>query len=496
MDQIWSDATVTEDSLTQCIADIRRVIGDADRSIVRTIPRRGYLLADIRETGSATRTRTAPSGGTPSWYGWHRIASAASVAALVLLLLFLALRPEPMPRALPPLAPDRPSLAVLAFKATVPDPRSDLLAAGIATAIINELARNRDVRIIARDSSFALSGRNLSPHEIGTKLRVRYLVDGTAQRIGDQLTVAIQLIDTQDNTIAWADTFGAGANDIGGMQPAIVRRITASLHSGMRESGKQAILGRAPSDLDVYELTLRGLALKHQFNAEATREGRRELAEAIARDPNYAPPWSILGWLNITDILNQFSGEWGMGRIGEVVEQFNRAIQLDPNLSLAYQGLSRTITITGNLNEAHRLINRALELGPSDADNWLFLGTVRHQMGDAAGAVEAAEQALDLNPIRPSYYARHYSEILWGAGRYAEALEQSEDCLRKAPKFTHCVIFRVLALMRLGRETDARAHYQDAMARFPNFETSVRSIIPKPAPLAARYQADMQIAAH
>lgn len=487
MDHVWDDAAVTEDSLTQCIADIRRAIGDTDRAILRTIPRRGYLLTVEPDLAVIPDTAVSPRRRL----GWPYVAAFM----LALALLFLALRPDQPPRELPPLAPDRPSLAVMMFKAGIPDPKADLLAAGIATAIINELARNRDLRVIARDSSFALSGRTLAPHDIGAQLRVRYLVDGTAQRIGDRLTVAIQLIDTRDNTVAWADTFSASTDDIGAMQPAIVNRITTSLHSGMRESGKQAILGRAPRDLDVYERTLRGLALKHQFSVEATRQGRADLEAAIARDPNYAPAWSILGWLNITDILNQFSGEWGMARIDEVIGQFNRAIQLDPNLPLAYQGLSRTITFKGDLHEAHRLIRRALELGPSDADNWLFLGTVLHQMGDAAGAVRAAEQALDLNPIRPSYYARHYGEILWGAARYAHALEQSEDCLRKAPQFTHCEIFRILALMRLGRAEAARTRYRDAVARFANFETSVRAIIPKPPALATLYQADLRAAA-
>src|SRR4051812_36943948 len=98
---------------------------------------------------------------------------------------------------MPPKTPDRPSLAVLAFKPGIPSVQNEQTAVGLATEIINELARNRDLRVIARDSSFALSNRGLSPRDLGERLHVRYLVDGTAQRMGDRLTVAIQLIDTR-----------------------------------------------------------------------------------------------------------------------------------------------------------------------------------------------------------------------------------------------------------------------------------------------------------
>jgi TolB-like protein len=197
---------------------------------------------------------------------------------------------------MPPRTPDRPSLAVLPFKAGIPSVKNDLFAAGVATEIISELARNRDLRSIARDSSFTFGGHELSPREIGERLHVRYLVDGTAQRMRETLTVAVQLIDSLDGVVA----------------------------------------------------------------------------------------------------------------------QFNRAIELDPSLPVSYQGLSRTVTFKGDVDQALRLIRRALELGPGDADNMLFLGTVLHQKGDSAGAVRAAEDAIDLNLMRPVYYSRHCAEILWG----------------------------------------------------------------------------------
>ena len=141
----------------------------------------------------------------------------------------------------------------------------------------------------------------------------------------------------------------------------------------MREADKHVLLSRAPRDLDVYELTLRGIALKHQFNADAFQTGRSDLEEAIRRDPNYAPAWAYLAWLNAIDICMQISGEWPFTRVEEAIAQFRRAMELDPNLPAVYQGLSMTLAlITGDVSQAVSLARHGVELGPSDADGLLF----------------------------------------------------------------------------------------------------------------------------
>ena len=129
------------------------------------------------------------------------------------------------------------------------------------------------------------------------------------------------------------------------------RRIAASLRVSMREAEKQEVLGRAPRDLGVYELTLRG-AGKHRFNAEATRAAREDLEEAIRLDPHYAPAWTQLAWINLTDLWTQLTGEWHLSQIDEVVDQFRRAIELDPNLAKAYSGLGQAMKTKGDLVQA------------------------------------------------------------------------------------------------------------------------------------------------
>lgn len=440
--KVWDDVAVTEDSLTQCIADIRKAIGDDDRRILRNVPRKGYLLATGRTTAE-----------------------------------------------LPGRAPDRPSLAVIPFRSLTRSDDGDL-GCGVAGELVCELARNKDLRVIGRDSSFAVASQPMRAQDIAAQLGVRYLVEGSADRSKEILTVDVQLVDARDGSIAWGDRFEARAESVLEVQQAMAGRIAAHLVSGMKEVEKRAILGRAPLDFDVYELTLRGIARKHQFNAEAYDAGREDLNEAIQRDPNYAPAWAYLAWLNLIDTLLQLTGEWRPPRLGEVIAQFNRAIELDPSSPTAYQGLSQALIHAGDVAQAVRMGRRAVELGPSDADGLLFLGVALFEAGEIEEALDYAERALDLNPLRPSYYCFFHAMILWGNGMYEDALAESEECLRKAPNFSGADTYRVMALVGLGRLDEAKAELARYMAR----PEGLLILLPHPPELASRSMAALQAA--
>jgi TolB-like protein/Tfp pilus assembly protein PilF len=437
---VWSDACVTDDSLTQCIADIRKAIDDDCRRVVRTVPRKGYLLVPSQ----------------------RRVELASR-------------------------APDLPALAVMPFLSIGEEWGPLSLGGGVASEIINELARNRSLRLIGRDSSFALANQNLIAQELGEQLGARYLVEGTVQRVDGTLIVDVQLVDSRDGSIAWGDRFSANAPNVLQVQHEIASRIAGSLHAGIREVEKRTILGASPRDLDVYELTLRGIARKHQFNSEATRAGRADLEEAIRRDPNYAPAHAYCAWLNLIDILLGLTGEWGPSRLGEVIGQFNRAIELDSSLSPAHQGLSQALIHAGDLRQAVAVGHRGVELGPSDADALLFLAVALFESGQLGEALELADKAVELNPVRAPYYCFFHAMILWGHERYQEALGEFEECLRIAPNFRGAHTYCVMCLAGLRRLDEAR----QLLARLTASSGGLLVIPPKPPELASRALAQL-----
>jgi TolB-like protein/Tfp pilus assembly protein PilF len=438
--EVWGDVVVTDDSLTQCIADIRKAIGDQERRILRTVPRRGYLLV-----------------------------------------------PSQRRAELPTSTSDRPVIAVIPFTSPV-GAKGQALAVGVASEIINELARNRDLKIIGRDSSFALGSQPATAQELGERLGARYLVEGTAQRSKNMLVVDVQLVDARNGIIAWGDRFTAKAADIPRIQQLIVTRIAASLRISMHEAEKHSVLERAPQDLGVYERTLRG-ASKHQFNLQAARAAREDLEEAIRLDPNYALAWGYLAWINLTDIWVQLTGEWHFSRIDEVISQFRRAIELDPSRARAYGGLGQAMRTKGDLAQALALSQRAVQLGPSDPDNLLFYAVNLFETGDLSAATKVVEKALELHPLRPSYYSYFHAMILWGNKRFQEALDEADECLRQAPRFWPAEVYRTLALVGLGRLGEAKAQLAGSTSPALGFHSP-----PQSPELASRFLADLKAA--
>ena len=438
--EVWGDVVVTDNSLTQCIADIRKAIGDQEHRILRTVPRRGYLLVPSQRNAE-----------------------------------------------LPARTSDRPVLAVIPFT-SLASAKGQALAMGVASEIINELARNRDLKVIGRDLSFALGSQPATAQELGERLGARYLVEGTAQRSKNMLLVDVQLVDSRNGIIAWGDRFSAKAADIPRVQRLIATKIAASLRVNIRAAERQGVLGRAPQDLGVYELTLRGIS-KYQFNPEAIQAARQDLQEALRQDPDYAPAWTHLAWFNLIDLWLGLTGEWHVSRIDEVVAQFSRAIELDPQIPKAYLGLGQAMRTKGDLAQALSLSRHALELAPSEPDNLVFLAVTLFETGDLETAMRTIEQALELNPLRPSYYCFFHAMILWANKRFEEALDEADNCLCKAPQFGGAEVYRAVALVGLGRIAEAKTQLAHYLSR-PG-----RSITPPQSPkLASRFLADLQAA--
>ena len=223
--------------------------------------------------------------------------------------------------------------------------------------------------------------------------------------------------------------------------------------------------------------------------ATRTRAGRADLEEAIRRDPNYAPAHAYLAWLNLIDSLMGLTGEWGPSRLGDAIGQFNRAMELDSSLSTAHQGLSQALIHAGDLGQAVAVARRGVELGPSDADALLFLAVALFQVGEVTEALELADKAIGLNPLRPAYYCFFHAMILWGNERYQQALDEEEECLRKAPAFGGAHTYRVMCHVGLG-------HLDEASKLLAQLMASPRFLVlpPKPPELASRALAQLQAA--
>ncbi len=439
MADVWPDVCVTEDSLTQCISEIRKAIGDAGHDVIRNVPRKGYIFA-ARLTPAAPR-----SGAEPAHVGRGKM-------------------------------PDRPSIAVLAFDNFSASSDQNMLGEGLAEDITTELARNRDLTILARNTSFSVKGQGKTCDEIAKMFGVRYLLEGSVRRAEDRLIVNAQLVDGRDSNHVWAQRYEIGACEIFRSQADICARIAGTLFAEMRQTEEAASLRRPPANLDVYELTLRGMAHKHQFTKAAYAAGRAELEQAVALDPDYAPAHIYLGYLQILDIGIGISGTADPAEMPGAIAHIQRGVELDPSLAVGYQALSVAFAFIGQVDAQLRAAERSLALGPGDAENITFLSWALINAGRYAEALPAIERAMLLNPRPPVYYFPMLALALYALGRFDEAARSQTVCAEMAPGYPLCYTIGAGSDIAMGRKSAAAERIAELLRFHPGFSTSTPSI--------------------
>ena len=201
--EVWPGISVTDDSLVQCVRDIREVLEDSGHRIVKTVPRRGYLFA-----GLLTRRQRRDSPIAIGPYG------EAAVLPL----------------------PDRPSIAILPFANLSGDPEQDYFSDEIVEDITTALSRNRAFFVIARNSSFTYKGKVVDIKQVACELGVRYVLEGSVRKSDRRVRVTGQLIEADSGHHLWADRFDGDVADIFDMQDRIVTRVVGAIGPRLEQS--------------------------------------------------------------------------------------------------------------------------------------------------------------------------------------------------------------------------------------------------------------------
>ncbi|MEO8133412.1 MAG: winged helix-turn-helix domain-containing protein [Betaproteobacteria bacterium] len=477
---VWMNVVVTDDSLVQAIVSVRRALKDERHELIKTVSRRGYIMAadgvrrhapaaDIQPTTPAAEGGAEMPTADPVLVA-HRRPSIVAAGAFALAIagvfgwwLVSNLDPEMAPAAIN----GKPSIAVLAFHDPLATAEGNLVARGVAKDLATELARSHDLRVVSHQSSFAFDGKSVPLAEIGRRLRSRYLVDGTVAREGNSLRLVVELLDSQDGHIVWSSAQLLDHSSVFTARDALVRRIAGTVQTRLHRTEERRALTRPPGTMDVYTLTGRGNEVMHRYNAAGMIEARGLLESALRIDPNYARAWVFLGMVNTIDSALRLTGDWNPARMPEVIAQVNRALALEPDLPVAYVALSQAQALARDFEAALGAARRCLELAPNDADCLYIMGKASLELGHLHPAVQFLEQALDLNPVSPVFLPSFYATALWGLNRADEALRATDECLAKAPDLWRCRQDRIVSLVDLGRIGEAQAETRALLGQVP-----------------------------
>jgi TolB-like protein/Flp pilus assembly protein TadD len=378
------------------------------------------------------------------------------------------------------------SIAVLPFVNMSNDPENEYFSDGVAEDIINALTKIQALRVASRTSTFAFKGKNEDIGEIGRKLKVATVLEGSVRKAGSRLRVTAQLVSVADGNNLWSERYDRQLEDVFEIQDEIAGNIVKALRVVLSEGEKRAIEKAATENIEAYEYYLRGRQFFHQWSRTGIQYARRMFERAIDIDPNYAIAYAGIAdccaflymyWdgsranlegaetasrkaLDLAPELAETHASRGFaltlsGDYPGAVREFETAIRLNPNLYEAHYLYARAHMQEGKLEEAVRQFMEAARLRPEDYQALLLVqgplrGLGRHEEVQSVlrGGLQLAEKHLELNPddARALYLG---ATALIQLGERERALEWAGRA-RAANESDSLVLYNVACVYSLG----------------------------------------------
>jgi adenylate cyclase len=373
-----------------------------------------------------------------------------------------------------PDADARASIAVLPFRINAPGPNESYFADGIIDSIIHTLSGLKDLFVISRGSTLAYGRRRADPTAIGRKLGVRYIMKGGVWRAKGRVRIRTELIDTEKGVVVSADQYEDAEAELFSLQDRISLNIIRAIAPHIRELELRRAMRKHPQSMTAYDLLLQALDLLYKMDRTSFSKARGLLQEAMALDPSYAAPYT-------------YAALWHVFRVGEfdspdpeadaraAAERALAAIERDGNdaLALAIYGHVQAYLMHDHAT-ARRLLDRAIEAGPSMAMAWTMSGAMHGFSGNGPLAVMHAQNGVRLAPTDP--YTFWHEGLLAQAhyvnGDYDQALKWALSAVALNPSIRFTL--RILAASFAAKENwpSAREAGTRLLALQPSFRLS------------------------
>ncbi|MFB9265707.1 winged helix-turn-helix domain-containing tetratricopeptide repeat protein [Bradyrhizobium erythrophlei] len=439
---VWNGRSVSDAALTTRLNVARSAIGDSgeEQRLIKTLPRKGFrFVGQVREA----RDATSPNPGD----------APESVLAV----------------------PDKPSLAVLPFENLSGDPEQEYFADGMVEEITTALSRFKWLFVIARNSSFTFKGKAIDIKEVGRRLGVRYVLEGSVRKASGKVRIAGQLIDAATGAHLWADRFERDLTDIFALQDEVTAAVVSAIQPKMLQTEMAMAARRRPENLTAYDFYLRAMQQFYLMTREGLAEAIRLAHRALELDPRFGP---VAAWAGVGHMQNVV---WGYA----VDPQFERkeAVRLarlalsiddsDPEI-LSIAAVTSAFMV-GDSESEIEMADRAVALNPNAIRAWSCRGEVYRVAGLPEEAVRSFERALRLSPVDPRL---HLTFAGMGMAfvelrRFDAAILAGKKALRQNPSYVAAYRCLASAFAHLGRDAEAREAAARVLEFDPSFTISV-----------------------
>jgi adenylate cyclase len=382
-----------------------------------------------------------------------------------------ALRAAGLPERPPLELPDKPSIAVLPFDNLSGDPEQDYVVDGITDDIITAISKFHELFVISRNSSFSYKGKPIIIQQVAEELGVRYVLEGSFRKVGDDLRITAQLIDALNGNHVWAQTYDRDASATFAILDELVDAIVTALAIKVEEAERRRAVRTSTTSPKAYDYFLRGrdLQLRRGFwIKEVNQEVRRLQEQATDIDPQFSRAFSEQAWTHLYDFIFNWS-EVPVQSRDRAFELARKAVSLEPSSARAHYVLGYTHLYAREHDLAMAEVEKALVLNPNDAR--LLAGSAGLSIygGEPHKAIEQITAAMRLNPNHEDWYWHFLAWARFHAGMYEESIDAEKRVINPSAG-DHRML--AAALVRLGRFEEASKHVSEVLRLEPNYVVS------------------------
>jgi TolB-like protein len=382
IEKVWDGRVVSDAAVASRVKSARQALGDNGKSqrFIKTIHGQGYrFVAQAKAARSAATVRLAESGNDPT---------RASLADLV----------QPLDRIA------RPSLAVLPFRFVGGDQRYAALASALPDELITDLARLRWLQVTARGSSFRLRAPDADFGEIGRLLQVRYCLWGTIEIANRGMLVIVELVDTSNGAVVWADRFSGRIDDVHAIREQIRTRVLGALEIRIPLHEASRARQTPVDDLDAWSAYHLGLQHLYRFNRVDNAVAAELFERAVALDATFARAHAGLSFVHFQTAFMHYTDDVAAA-IGQARRFAERGLELDPLDPFVNFTMGRTYWVAGDLETSLGWLERATEISPHYAQGIYARGWTETLAGRASDGRQHVDLAMRLSPLDPLHYA-------------------------------------------------------------------------------------------
>jgi TolB-like protein/class 3 adenylate cyclase/tetratricopeptide (TPR) repeat protein len=368
--------------------------------------------------------------------------------------------------------PDKPSIAVLPFDNMGGDLEEEYFSDGMTDDLITDLSKVSGLFVIARNSVFTYKGKPVNVQQVAQELGVRYVLEGSVRRSGDQVRINAQLIDATTGHHLWAERYDGYFGDVFALQDRITGKIVAALSVKLTSDEKEQVARKYTDNTSAYDEFLQGRAHYVRRTPGDYAEAVSCFEKAVELDPNYGEAYAALSLTYWESAHNLWTYNLGVSWVeaGNRAERYLEMAMHNPS-PLAYQAASRLHIDSQQHELAIAQAQRALALDPNDANSYLAIAYAVIYAGRPQEALNFIEKAMRLNPHYPDYYMYILGLAHFHLDQYEEAVILFEKAVKLNPVNYVPLIPLSAAQAQLGREQEAAATLDKLQKALPAIVT-------------------------